>query len=273
MPHPQDSTDTPQTQDRGEPVSSASQKPAGSTRLPQPRVLPLRSESEAHAQTPVTQQGGEALGTASDQAVTPSPRPPGSSRTKTPVNFLSSAPPFQTATQPQPPSGPRPPASPGRESPGGETPLISPPVQEPLAAPQPTREGRPLIKLPRISTPFSEQLPQNMDPSDSRSAKERQTPKAAHSSSKKISDMHVPHPKTTSQDSPQELGKKNFLATETQLKRPTPEKDATWRSPHSIAARIQRKPTHLKAPSHPNPSPSRSPPRESERKSPNTRHS
>lgn len=189
------------------------------TRLPQPRVL---APFQSRRPTPklLSPSREEALGTASDQTVTPSPRPQVAQDEDPSKLPLISSPHSKQPPNPSPHQGPSHQQVQEEKVQEVKLPLISPPVQEPLAAPHPPQEGEThLIKLPRISTPFSEQLPQNMDPSDSRSAKERQTPKAAHSSSKKISDMHA-SPQNHKPGQPTGARKKNFLATERQLKGP-----------------------------------------------------
>ena len=259
MPHPQDSTDTPQTQDRGDPMTLTPRSWLAPTRLPQPRVL---APFQSRRPTPKLLSPGrdEALGTASDQTVTPSPRPLLAQDEDPSKLPLISSPHSKQPPNPSPHQDPSPQQVQEEKVREVKLPLISPPVQEPSAALHPPQEVEThLIKLPRISTPFSEQLPQNMAPSDSRSAKERQTPKAGHSSSKKIPDTHA-SPQNHEPGQPAGARKKKLPGhRETakgpaHLKRVPPGGHRAALQPES-----QRKPTSLKLPSHPNPSPPQSP--------------
>ena len=254
MPHPQDSTDTQQTQDRGEPVTLPPRSRLAPTRLPQPRVL---APFQSRRRTPklLSPSREEALRTASDQTVTPSPRPQVAQDEDPSKLPLISSPHSKQPPNLSPHQGPGP-----QQVQEVKLPLISPPVQEPSAAPHPPQEGEThLIKLPRISTPFSEQLPQNMAPSDLRSAKERQTPKAGHSSSKKIPDMHA-SPQNHEPGHPTGARKKKLPGHRETAKGPAHLKRAPPGGHHAaLQPESQRKPTPLKAPSHPDPSLPRSP--------------
>uniref|UniRef100_A0A8B9WN22 Leucine-rich repeat and guanylate kinase domain-containing protein n=1 Tax=Bos mutus grunniens TaxID=30521 RepID=A0A8B9WN22_BOSMU len=259
MPHPQDSTDTQQTQDRGEPVTLPPRSRLAPTRLPQPRVL---APFQSRRPTPklLSPSREEALGTASDQTVTPSPRPQVAQDEDPSKLPLISSPHSKQPPNPSPHQGPGPQQVQQERVQEVKLPLISPPVQEPSAAPHPPQEGEThLIKLPQISTPFSEQLPQNMAPSDSRSAKERQTPKAGHSSSKKIPDMHA-SPQNHEPGQPTGARKKKLPGHRETAKGPAYLKRAPPGGHHAaLQPESQRKPTPFKAPSHPSPSPPRSP--------------
>ncbi|XP_043319683.1 leucine-rich repeat and guanylate kinase domain-containing protein isoform X1 [Cervus canadensis] len=259
MPHSQDSTDTPQTQDRGDPVTLTPRSWLAPTRLPQPRVL---APFQSRRPTPklLSPSRDEALGTASDQTVTPSPRPllaQDGDPSKLP---LISSPHSKQPANPSPHQGPSPQQVQEEKVREVKLPLISPPVQEPSAAPHPPQEGEThLIKLPRISTPFSEQLPQNMAPSDSRSAKERQTPNAGHSSSKKIPDTHA-SPQNHEPGQPIGARKKKLPGHRETAKGPAHLKRAPPGGHHAaLQPESQRKPTPLRPPRHPNPSLPRSP--------------
>ncbi|DAA30374.1 TPA: leucine-rich repeats and guanylate kinase domain containing, partial [Bos taurus] len=259
MPHPQDSTDTQQTQDGGELVTLPPRSRLAPTRLPQPRVL---APFQSRRPTPklLSPSREEALGTASDQTVTPSPRPQVAQDEDPSKLPLISSPHSKQPPNPSPHQGPGPQQVQQERVQEVKLPLISPPVQEPSAAPHPPQEGEThLIKLPQISTPFSEQLPQNMAPSDLRSAKERQTPKAGHSSSKKIPDMHASS-QNHEPGQPTGARKKKLPGHRETAKGPTHLKRAPPGGHHAaLQPESQRKPTPLKAPSHPNPSPPRSP--------------
>ncbi|XP_070321714.1 leucine-rich repeat and guanylate kinase domain-containing protein [Odocoileus virginianus] len=258
MPHPQDSTDTPQTQDRGDPVTLTPRSWLAPTRLPQPRVL---APFQSRRPTPklLSPSRDEALGTASDQTVTPSPRPLLAQDEDPSKLPLISSPHSKQPPNPGPHQGPSPQQVQEEKVQEVKLPLISPPVQEPSAVPHPPQEGEThLIKLPRISTPFSEQLPQNMAP-DSRSAKERQTPKAGHSSSKKIPDTHA-SPQNHEPGQPTGARKKKLPGHRETAKGPAHLKRAPPGGHRAaLQPESQRKLTPLKTPSHPNPSPPRSP--------------
>lgn len=192
LPHPPDTTDTSQTQDRGDPVTVLPKGRLAPTRLPQPRVLaPLQSPRPIPKL--LSPSRGEAPGPASEQPPLaqegdPSKLPPISPpHSKQPRNL-------------SPHLGPSPQQVQGEKVREVKLPLISPPVQEqaPQAAPDPPQEEAAQgVKLPRIPTPFSEQqLPHNTGAArhDLKPAKERQAPKAVHSSSKKIPDIQAPPP-------------------------------------------------------------------------------
>ena len=211
LPHPQDSASTTQTQDREDPVVLPPRSRLAPTRLPQPRVLaPLQSRRRTPELPSPSRQ--EALGTASDQTMTPSPRPPLAQE-----GDPSKLPPTSSPHSKQPHNlSPHPGHSPQqvqeervREV---KLPLISPPVQElvPRAAPDPPEAGGvQVIKLPRIPAPFSEQLPQNTGAAhDLRPAKERGKLPRQAAPPAKGSQMYRPCPQTKSQYSRQELGKK-----------------------------------------------------------------
>uniref|UniRef100_A0A8C0QB15 Leucine-rich repeat and guanylate kinase domain-containing protein n=1 Tax=Canis lupus familiaris TaxID=9615 RepID=A0A8C0QB15_CANLF len=263
LPHPQDSADLKQTQHRDNPMTLLPRSWLAPTRLPQPQVLaPLQSRRPTPKLLSPSRE--EALGTASDQTMIPSPRPPpaqeGDSSKFPPISPPQSKPPqnqsphLDHSTQ-QVQEGKV------REV---KLPLISTPVQEhtPQAAPDlPWEEEAQVVRLPQIPTPFSEQqLPQNPRAHHySRPAKERQAPKAGHSSSKKISDVQAlpqnwePAQQTGARE------KKLPIQRETterpgHLKKALPRGRQTASQPES-----QRKLTSPKVPDHPHPSLPRSP--------------
>nr|XP_031311250.1 leucine-rich repeat and guanylate kinase domain-containing protein isoform X1 [Camelus dromedarius] len=262
--HPQGSTNTRQTQDREDPVTLPPTSRLAPTRLPQPRVLaPLQSRRP----TPklLSPSRAEASGTASDQTLTPSPRPPPAQEgdpSKLPL--ISSRRPKQPQTR-SPHQGHSPRQVQEEKVREVKLPLVSPPAQDraPQPAPDPPQEeGAQALKLPQIPTSFSErQLPQNTRAAqrDSRPAEERQAPKAGLSFSKKIPDIQA---SPQNQKPVQQTGarKKKLLIHEETPKGPAHHKrappggqQAAWQ-PES-----QREPTPPEAPSPPNPSPPGSP--------------
>ncbi|XP_057360762.1 leucine-rich repeat and guanylate kinase domain-containing protein isoform X3 [Manis pentadactyla] len=199
LPHPQDSTNSGQTQDREEPVALLPRSRLAPTRLPQPRVLaPLQSRRPTPAVLSPSRE--EAVGTASDHTATPAPRPPLAQEgdpSKLPLISPPHSKPPQNLSSHLDHSPQQAQEEKVREV---KLPLISASVREPApqAAPAPPpappqEEEAQVVRLPRIPTPFSEPpLPQNTGAHhDSTPAKQRQTPKAGHSSSKKIPAMQA----------------------------------------------------------------------------------
>ncbi|KAG8515675.1 Leucine-rich repeat and guanylate kinase domain-containing protein [Galemys pyrenaicus] len=238
LPHPQDSTNTNQAQDREPPAILLPRSRLAPTRLPQPRVLaPLQSPRPTPKLLSPSRE--DALGTASDQTMTPSPRP-------LPVQEgdPSKLPPISP-----PHIGPSPQQVQEETVREVKLPPISPPVQE--QAPDPPAEEAQVVRLPRISTPFTEQQqPQNRG---SHPAKERQASKVGHSSSKKIPDLQ---PSSQNQESGKSTGaRKKKLPTQ----RETAKGQAHLKNTapgHRTASQpeSQSKPTPSKAPHHPRPS-------------------
>uniref|UniRef100_A0A452QZ43 Leucine-rich repeat and guanylate kinase domain-containing protein n=1 Tax=Ursus americanus TaxID=9643 RepID=A0A452QZ43_URSAM len=259
LPHPRDSTDLKQTQDRKDPMTLLPRSRLAPTRLPQPQVLaPLQSRRPTPKLLSPSKE--EALGTASDQTVTPSPRPP-LAQEGDPSKLPPISPPHSKPPQNLSPHLDHSPQEVQEEKVREvKLPLISPPIQEPMPQPAPDlpqEEEAQVVKLPQIPTPFSEQqLPQNTGPRhDSRPAKERQAPKAGHSSSKKISDMRA---LPQNQEPVQQTGarkKKLPIQRETtkgpgHLKKAQPRSHQTALQPESPS-----KLTPPKVPDHPNLSP------------------
>ncbi|XP_012576227.1 PREDICTED: leucine-rich repeat and guanylate kinase domain-containing protein [Condylura cristata] len=240
LPHPQDSTNTNQTQAREAPATVLPRSRLAPTRLPQPRVLaPLQSPRPTPKLLSPSRE--DALGTASDQTLTPSPRPlqvqEGDPSKLPPISPPHSGPSSQQAQEET-----------VREV---KLPLISPPVQE--QAPDPPPGAAQVVRLPRISTPFTErQRPPNRGP---RPAKERQGPKVGHSSSKKIPDLQ-----TSSQNQeagkPTEARKKKLPIQRETANGPTHVKTTGPSHGRASQRESQSKPMPPKASHHPRPSPS-----------------
>ncbi|XP_070473839.1 leucine-rich repeat and guanylate kinase domain-containing protein isoform X2 [Equus przewalskii] len=263
LPQPQDSTNTKQTQDKEDAVALLPRSRLAPTRLPQPRVLaPLQSRRPTPKLLSPSRE--EALGTASGQIMTPSPRPPpaqdGDPSRLPPISPPQSQPPQNLSSRPD--HSPRQ----GQEEKVREVklPPISPPVQEqapqPAAAP-PQEEEAQVVRLPRIPTPFAkQQLPQNMAAhDDSRPAKERQAPEADLSSSEKIPDMQ---PSPQNQEPVQQVGaKKKKLPSQRETAKGPPHLKKAPPGSHQTAWRpeAQSKLTTPQVPDHPNPSPPQSP--------------
>ncbi|XP_041584126.1 leucine-rich repeat and guanylate kinase domain-containing protein isoform X3 [Vulpes lagopus] len=263
LPHPQDSADLKQTQHRDNAMTLLPRSWLAPTRLPQPQVLaPLQSRRPTPKLLSPSRE--EALGTASDQTMTPSPRPPAAQEGDS-SKFPPISPPQSKPPQNQSPhldhSTQQVQEGKVREV---KLPLISTPVQEhtPQAAPDlPWEEEAQVVRLPQIPTPFSEQqLPQNPRAHHySRPAKERQAPKAGHSPSKKISDVQaLPQNREPAQQIGAR-GKKLPIQRETterpgHLKKALPRGRQTASQPES-----QRKLTSPKVPDHPRPSLPQSP--------------
>ncbi|KAF0877769.1 LRGUK protein, partial [Crocuta crocuta] len=259
VPHPQGPTNIKQTQDRDDPVTLLPRSWLAPTRLPQPRVLaPLQSRRPTPKLLSPSRE--EALGTASDQTVTPSPRPPlaqeGDPSKLPPISPPRSKPPQNLS--PHQDHGPQQ----VQEEKVREVklPLISPPIQEhaPQPAPDPPEEeGSQVVRLPHIPTSFSEQQlpPSTGAHGASMPAKEGQAPKAGRSSGKKISDVQA---LPQNQEPVQQTGarKKKLPIQRETIKGPGHLKKAPPRS-HQTALQLesQSKLTPPEVPNHPHPSP------------------
>ncbi|XP_036905066.1 leucine-rich repeat and guanylate kinase domain-containing protein [Sturnira hondurensis] len=206
-PHPQDPTNSKQTQDREDAATSLSRSRLAPTRLPQPRVLaPLQSRRPTPKLPSPNRE--EAPETASDQTVTPSPRPP-PAQEGDPGKLPLISPPH-----PKPPPHLSPHLHHSPQQVQGETvrevklPLISPPTQEPAPQPAPAppqEEDTPGVRLPRLPTPSVEGPP----PPNSRArpeagpVKERPAPRAGRTSSKKVPGVQ---PSPPNQEPVQQVG-------------------------------------------------------------------
>ncbi|XP_029773879.1 leucine-rich repeat and guanylate kinase domain-containing protein [Suricata suricatta] len=260
VPHPQGPTNMEQAQDRDDPVTLLPRGRLAPSRLPQPRVLaPLQSRRPTPKLLSPSREG--ALGTVSDQTLTPSPRPL-LAQEGDPSKLPPISPPHSKNMSPHQDHSPQ--QVQEEKVKEVKLPLISPPIQE--HAPQPVphppeEEGSQVVRLPHIPTSFSEQQPPpgTGAHSASRPTKERQAPKAGHSSGKKISDVQTSPP---NQEPVRQTGarKKNLPIQRVTIKGPGPLKKVPPRS-HRIASQqeSQSKLTPPEGPDHPNPSPPQSP--------------
>ncbi|XP_058386221.1 leucine-rich repeat and guanylate kinase domain-containing protein isoform X1 [Diceros bicornis minor] len=272
LPQHQDSTNTKQTQNKEDPMTLLPRSRLAPTRLPQPRVLaPLQSRRPTPKLLSPSRE--EALGTASHQTMTPSPRPlpaqEGDPSKLPPISPPHSKPPQNLSSHPD--------YSPQQvqEKKAREVklPHISPPVQEhaPQPAPDPPQEEEAqVVRLPHIPTPFAkQQLPENTGAGhDSRPAKERQALKAGRSSSEKIPDLRV---SPQNQEPVQQMGarKKKLPSQRETAKGPAPLKKAPPGSRQTaLQPESQSRPTAPQVPDHPNPSPPQSPEGNQRRKVP-----
>lgn len=238
LPHSQEATNTHLPPGRGEVAAPLSTSRLAPTRLPQPRVLAPLQSPRPTPKLLSPSRPDDTLGTASDQTLTPSPRP-----LLAPEGDPSKLPPISSPhSRPLPNRSPHPGPSPQQlqEEPAREVklPLISPPGPEQAPNPPP-EEGPRGVKLPRLPTPG----PRN---SQTRPVKERQAPKAGQSSSRRIPNVHA---------SPQARKKKLPLQREMAKASPgnTPgsrQAAAAW-PPVS-----QSKQAPSRGPEHPHPSPS-----------------
>ncbi|KAM5205124.1 leucine-rich repeat and guanylate kinase domain-containing protein isoform 1-T1 [Hipposideros larvatus] len=261
--HPQNPRNTKQTQDRDDPVTLAPRSQLAPTRLPQPRVL-APFQSRRPTPRPPSPSREEALGTASDQTVPPSPRPPlaqeGDPRKLPVISPPHPKPPQHLSLHP----GHSPQQVQEEKVREVKLPLLSAPVQEPAVqhAPEPLQEDEAQgVRLPRIPTPFGEeQLPQNTGARrGSRPAKERGAPKVGHASSKKIPDMQA---SPQNQEPVQQMGarKKKLPTPRETAKGPAHLKKGPPRSHQpTLQPESQSRPTHPTVSDHPHPSPPRSP--------------
>ncbi|XP_055979951.1 leucine-rich repeat and guanylate kinase domain-containing protein [Sorex fumeus] len=177
LPRPQDATSTQEHQGGDEAAPPPPRSRLAPTRLPQPRVLaPLQSPRP----TPklLSPSRDDTLGTASDQTLTPSPRPllaPEGDPNKLPaISPPQSRPPPNRS----PHAGSN--AQQAQEEPAKEVklPLIGSPGQEQAPqVPPPEDEGPRGVKLPRLPTPFAEKPGPRT--SRARPAREKQAPKAS----------------------------------------------------------------------------------------------
>ncbi|XP_053464699.1 leucine-rich repeat and guanylate kinase domain-containing protein [Nycticebus coucang] len=195
LPHPQDlQTSANQPQRREDLGALLPRGQLAPTRLPQPRVLaPLQSRRPTPKLLSPSRE--EALAAASDQIITPSPRPPLRQEGDTSKLPLIS-PPHSNAPQNLSPQVAPNPQQVQQEKVGEvKLPLISPPAQGQVPQPLPhlsQEEGAQQVRLPRIPTPAEPQLPpQASAHQDARPAKEGKVPKAGASSSKKILGMQA----------------------------------------------------------------------------------
>ncbi|XP_076993052.1 leucine-rich repeat and guanylate kinase domain-containing protein isoform X2 [Tamandua tetradactyla] len=271
LPHPQDLLmNTVKMQDREDPMSLLPRSRLAPTRLPQPQMLaPLQSRRPTPKLLSPSRE--EALGTASDQNMSPSPRILSAQEGDT-----SKLPPI-SPPQTKPPEnlGPNPASNlqqvQQEKVSEVKLPLISPPIQEqaPQHSPNLSREEEAQkVKLPLIATPFTEQqLHQNIGVQhNSRPAKERNAPKGGRSSNRKIPDTL---PSSQNQESMQQMGarkKKLPMQSET-AKGPAHLKKVPPGS-HQTVLQIEShsKQTPKKGPDHHNHSPTPSPQRNQKRK-------
>ncbi|XP_045244268.2 leucine-rich repeat and guanylate kinase domain-containing protein isoform X1 [Macaca fascicularis] len=261
LPHPQDlATDTKQPQAWEAPGTLLSRIRLAPTRLPQPQVLaPLQSRRPTLKLLSPSRE--EALGTTSDQTMTPSPRPPPTREADT-----SKLPPISPPHSKPPPNlNPQAAHSPQQvqEEKVSEVklPLISPPSQE-QAAPRilspALEEAAQKVRLPRIPAPLPEPgLPQSSGAQpDPRPAKERKAPQAGGSSRRRIPDMQAsPH----NQGPLQQTGvrKKKLPIQKGTAGGLAPLEEAPPGS-HQPASQLEplRQPAPAMVPDRPNPSPS-----------------
>ncbi|XP_066222639.1 caskin-2-like [Saccopteryx leptura] len=186
LPHPQDAAESRQTQDKQDPAAWPSRSRPAPSRLPQPQLLaPLQSRRPTPLLSSPSREG--ALGTASDQTTTPSPRHP-----PAPEGDPGKLPPISPPhPKPLPHLSPHP-GHGAQHSQELKLPQISPPTQEQALQQQaqdpPQEEEVQGVRLPRLPTPFMEpQLPQDMGARhESRPTKEKQAAKAGRPSSKKL---------------------------------------------------------------------------------------
>lgn len=263
--HPQDPRNTKKNQDGEDPVTLLSRSQLAPTRLPQPRVLaPLQSRRPTPRLPSLSRE--EASGTASDQTLPPSPRPPLAQEEDPGKLPLISPPHSKPSERLSPHAGHSPQQDQEEKVQDVKLPLLSPPVQEHAAqpAPDPPQEDEAQgVRLPHIPTPFGEQqLPQKTGaPHDSRPAKERRAPKVGRSSGKKIPGMQA---SPQNQEPVQQMGaRKKKLPTQRETAKGPAHLTKVSSGGHQPALQpeSQSRSTRPKVSIHPHPSPPRSPQR------------
>ncbi|XP_075862881.1 uncharacterized protein LOC142872961 [Microcebus murinus] len=260
LPHPQDlPTNAKQSQHREDPATLLPRGRLAPTRLPQPRLLaPLQSRRPTPKLLSPSRE--EALASASDQTMTPSPRPALTQEGDTSKLPLISPP------HSKPPQNLSPQAAPNLQQVQEEKvsevklPLISPPAHEQVPQHLPNlsqEEGAQKVRLPHIPSPSVEpRLPQHPGArQDSRPAKEGKVPKAGRSSSKKIPNMQA---STQNQEPTQQMGarkKKLPIQRETAKGPAHLRKAPPGSSPPTSQLESHSQPTPAAGPHQPSPSP------------------